>query len=124
MRGRAASARWIDEVVAFRDWDDPMPVLAGLLQSRGLERARIGLDFGSYCMPAARLERLRAAVPQAALIDVGAVVAELRLIKSPAEIATAAPGRGDRRRGAAARGGGLHGRQYAARCAWAQRRPR
>ena len=85
--GPCRERTWIDEVVAFRDWDDPLPVLAGLLQSRGLERARIGLDFGSYCMPAARLERLRAAVPQAALIDVGAVVAELRLIKSPAEIA-------------------------------------
>ena len=67
MRGRAGERTWIDEVVTFRDWDDPMPVLAGLLQSRGLERARIGLDFGSYCMPAARLEHCAPPLPQADL---------------------------------------------------------
>ena len=85
--GPCRERTWIDEVVSFRDWDDPMPVLADLLRSRGLDGAKIGLDFGSYCMPAARLERLRAALPRAEVIDVGPVVNELRLIKSPAEIA-------------------------------------
>ena len=85
--GPCRERTWIEEVVQYRDWDDPMPLLADLLQSRGLARARIGLDFGSYCMPAARLERLRTALPAAELVDVGALVTELRLIKSAAEIA-------------------------------------
>jgi Xaa-Pro aminopeptidase len=78
---------WIEDVQTFRDWDDPMPVLARALAARGLSHARIGLDFGSYGMPLSRFERLRAALPGASFVDVGPVVWELRLPKSPAEIA-------------------------------------
>ena len=77
---------WIADVPTFRDWEDPLPVLAAALAKRGLQRARIGLDFGSYCMPVARFERLRAALPGAQFVDVGNVVWELRLAKSPAEV--------------------------------------
>jgi Xaa-Pro aminopeptidase len=77
---------WITDVPTFRDWEDPMPVLAEALASRGLQRARIGLDFGSYGMPLARFARLREVLPGARFVDVGNVVWELRLLKSPAEI--------------------------------------
>ena len=77
---------WISDVPTFRDWEDPFPVLAESLASRRLDGARIGLDFGSYCMPLARFERLKAALPRASFADIGPVVWELRLIKSPAEI--------------------------------------
>lgn len=78
---------WITDVPTFRDWEDPMPVLAEALAKRGLRNARIGLDFGSYCMPVARFARLREVLPDAQFVDVGNVVWELRLSKSPAEIA-------------------------------------
>lgn len=78
---------WITDVPTFCDWEDPLPVLVEALSKRGLQRARIGLDFGSYCMPVARFARLRDALPDAQLIDIGNVVWELRLAKSPAEIA-------------------------------------
>lgn len=78
---------WITDVPTFRDWEDPMPVLVAALQKRGLDGARIGLDHGSYCMPVARFKRLCEALPAATLIDIGNVVWELRLLKSPAEIA-------------------------------------
>lgn len=78
---------WIADVVTFRDWEDPMPVLARCLAARGLETARIGVDFGSYCLPPARLARLRAALPGAEIVDIGPLLWELRLVKSPAEIA-------------------------------------
>ena len=78
---------WIADVPSFRDWEDPMPVLRAALAKRGLERARIGLDFNSYCMPLARFAALRAALPEAEFVDIGPVVWELRLHKSPAEIA-------------------------------------
>lgn len=78
---------WITDVPVFRDWEDPFPVLVDALARRGLERARIGLDFGSYCMPVARFERLRAALPGAQFVDLGNIVWELRLFKSDSEIA-------------------------------------
>ncbi len=77
---------WIADVPTFRDWEDPMPVLAQVLAKRGLERARVGVDFGSYCMPVARFARLREALPAAQIVDLGNVVWELRLTKSAVEI--------------------------------------
>ena len=78
---------WIEDVPTFRDWEDPMPVLRDALARRGLDRVRIGLDYNSYCMPLARFARMRDALPAAQFVDLGDVVWQLRLIKSPAEIA-------------------------------------
>jgi Xaa-Pro aminopeptidase len=78
---------WITDVPVFRDWDDPMATLRPALAARGLTRARIGVDFGSYCMPPARLAALRAALPDVEWVDVGPLIWELRWIKSEAEIA-------------------------------------
>src|SRR5919199_3361110 len=85
--GPCRQRSWIADVPSFRDWDDPMDRLAALLAARGLGAARIGLDFGSYGMPVGRFERLKAALPKARFMDLGPVVSELRLVKSPAEIA-------------------------------------
>jgi Xaa-Pro dipeptidase len=78
---------WIADVPTFRDWEDPMPVLRDALARRGLERARIGLDYNSYCMPLARFARMQAALPNASFVDLGDIIWQLRLIKSPVEIA-------------------------------------
>jgi len=77
---------WIEDVRTFRDWEDPMPVLREALAERGLARARIGLDYNSYCMPVARFAHIKAALPGAEFIDLRNLVWRLRLIKSPAEI--------------------------------------
>ena len=77
---------WITDVPTFRDWEDPMVVLASALGGRGLRRSAIGLDFGSYCMPISRFARLKEVLPEARFIDIGNVVWELRLNKSPAEV--------------------------------------
>ncbi|MFC0387169.1 M24 family metallopeptidase [Muricoccus vinaceus] len=78
---------WIGDVPTFRDWEDPVPVLLSSLRARGLEEARIGLDFESYGTSIAGFAALQAALPRARFIDIGPVVAELRLIKSAAEVA-------------------------------------
>jgi Xaa-Pro dipeptidase len=78
---------WITDIVTFRDWEDPMPVLAQALARRGLDEATIGLDFGSYGMPLRRFEQLRSALPAAQIKDMGSAIAELRLRKSQSEIA-------------------------------------
>ena len=77
---------WITDVPTFRDWEDPMVVLASALDRRGLRRATIGLDFGSYGMPLSRFARMKEALPGARFVDLGNVVWELRLSKSPAEM--------------------------------------
>ncbi len=77
---------WITDVPSFRDWEDPMVVLASALDRRGLRRATIGLDFGSYGMPLSRFARMKEALPEARFIDLGNAVWELRLSKSPAEL--------------------------------------
>ena len=59
-----------------------------LARDAGLRERAIGLDFGSYCMPLSRFARLKAALPRGAASSTsGRVVWELRLNKSPAEIA-------------------------------------
>jgi Xaa-Pro dipeptidase len=78
---------WIKDIPTYRDWEDPMPVLAASLGSRGLSQATIGLDFNSYAMSVRRFGQLRQGLPEAKLVDMGPAVNELRLIKSPAEIA-------------------------------------
>lgn len=77
---------WIRDVPTFQDWESPMPALQQALAARGLERARIGLDFNSYCMPLARFAAMRAALPDVEWVDLGPVIWELRLRKSEAEI--------------------------------------
>jgi len=59
----------------------------GRVGTAGIGRVRIGLDYNSYCMPLARFARMRDALPAAQFVDLGDVVWQLRLIKSPAEIA-------------------------------------
>lgn len=85
--GPLRARSWIADVTTFRDWEDPMPVLARLIAERGLARGRIGLDYNSYCMPVQRYQRLRDCLPEASVADIGDVVWRLRLRKSDAEIA-------------------------------------
>jgi Xaa-Pro dipeptidase len=84
--GPCRARSWIEDVPTFRDWDGPAAALASVLAGRGLDAARIGLDYGSYAMTARRLEELRAALPRATFVDLGPLVSTLRLYKSPAEI--------------------------------------
>jgi Xaa-Pro aminopeptidase len=77
---------WFDTVITFRDWEDPMPVLAHALDKRGFASARIGINQSSYCLPVARFEAMKRALPHAHFVDLGPIIDELRLIKSPAEI--------------------------------------
>ena len=76
----------VSDVATFLDWEDPAPVLARLLAERGLSEAMIGVDAGSPSMTVRRYAELEAALPGARLVDLGPLVPELRLIKSPAEI--------------------------------------
>jgi len=78
---------WLTDVVSCDDWENSVEVLAAELARRGYGNARIGLDYGSYCMPLRRFSELQGALPGASFVDLGNVVWELRLYKSQAEIA-------------------------------------
>jgi Xaa-Pro aminopeptidase len=85
--GPCRSKSWITAVPSYRDWEDPFPLLADWFARSGLSEARVGLDFGSYCMPVGRFERLKSCLPKVKFIDLGPLISELRLIKSEAELA-------------------------------------
>ncbi|MCC7275718.1 MAG: aminopeptidase P family protein [Alphaproteobacteria bacterium] len=76
-----------DRSFGYLDWADPIAALAARLGERGLGRARIGVDFSSYCMTLRRFAQLRALLPEATFVDTGDFFTELRVRKSPAEIA-------------------------------------
>lgn len=78
---------WVTENVAFADWEDPIAVLAKTMAARGWDRAGVGLDEDSYCMPLRRFKQLRAALADARFCDFSGVLEQLRARKSPQEIA-------------------------------------
>ena len=61
-----------------------LALLAEQLKARGLERGRLGLDLAF--VPAADLADVRAALPQADLVNGTEVIQRLRMVKSEAEI--------------------------------------
>lgn len=67
--------------------DDPLEIVAEILQAIGHGAGRIGLEMQAFTLPAAAYERLRALLPEAEFEDASTVVAEERLIKTPEEIA-------------------------------------
>lgn len=78
---------WVTENVAFADWEDPVQVVAAAITRHGWQRAHVGLDEDSYCMPLRRFKQLRAALPELRFGDFSGVLEQLRARKSPQEIA-------------------------------------
>jgi len=81
------SQSWFQDHEAFADGDDPVEKLAGALGTRGFGAAAIGFDSGSHALSVAGYERLRGLLPDARFVPMHQVPWELRLVKSPAEIA-------------------------------------
>ncbi|AOO84980.1 M24 family metallopeptidase [Bosea vaviloviae] len=73
-------------IVGFKDWDDPVSVLADELRKRGLDKTDIGVEFDSSSMSVRRLADLKRELPDAQFKDIGIRIWELRAVKSPAEI--------------------------------------
>lgn len=77
---------YISDIHSYIDWESPFETLKRQLKERGLSRARIGLDFNSYCMPLGRFEQMKTVLPDVQWVDLGPIVWELRLIKSSVEV--------------------------------------
>lgn len=80
-------------VFHWYDAQDTATQLAGLLRDRGADGKRIGIEMGnvetfaSGAMEVRSFLRLKELLPKASFVDATAVVLDVRLIKSPAEIA-------------------------------------
>ena len=78
---------WLDEHVAFRDWEDPIAIVAEFLRRAGHGKSTIALDFQSYALTVSRFQGYQRALPEARFVDMADDLARMVLIKSDAEIA-------------------------------------
>jgi Xaa-Pro aminopeptidase len=83
----ARERSWLPHIVGFKDWDDPVGVLAEELARRQLDQANIGIEFQSQSMSIARFQQLQSSLPGARFMDLGGRLRALRTIKSEAEVA-------------------------------------
>ncbi|MGH6895573.1 MAG: M24 family metallopeptidase [Geminicoccaceae bacterium] len=73
--------------VGYADNEDAARVACGVLHDHGLENARIGVEKHSLFFPPRVYEALLRGTPSATWLDASRLIGELRLIKSPQEIA-------------------------------------
>jgi hypothetical protein len=78
---------WLTDAVPCPDTAEPVEVVAGTLGARGLAAARIGVELDSHYLTVERYQALRAALPAATFVSFAGVLRELRLRKSPQEVA-------------------------------------
>ena len=76
-----------ERCVVWRDGDDPTVAGAGAIAATFGSGARLGIEMDAWHLSAARFAALRSALPELRLEDAGDLVAGLRLVKSPAELA-------------------------------------
>ncbi len=85
--GPCEEKTWIEDVVGFDDWDDPVEVIARVVRGKGWPAATVGVEKMSYNLPVARYEKLCAAFSGSRVVDFPGVLDALMWRKSPAEIA-------------------------------------
>jgi Xaa-Pro aminopeptidase len=79
---------WLREPVVYDiARADPVEVLAQSIVQRGLAGASIGIDLHSFTFLPAHWDALKQLLPTARWSDTTDLIAELRLVKSPAELA-------------------------------------
>lgn len=89
---RDVSEYYLDLTCAFTgrrlwsDSDDRIAVGIDAVREKFGDGARLGIEFSSWQLNAARFARLQAGMPGTEFIDVGDLVGRQRLIKSPREI--------------------------------------
>ncbi|MBN9987677.1 M24 family metallopeptidase, partial [Rhizobium laguerreae] len=75
------------DCVCFSDSEDPIQVVADTIKSRGFGATVIGIERDSHFLTINRAAELETLLPTAKFIDFSKVMWEMRLIKSPLEIA-------------------------------------
>jgi Xaa-Pro dipeptidase len=86
---RAKLTSWVHRIETFPPGGEPGKVLAGMLADHGWQRARIGVEkrvARAACLSVHTYETLRAALPEAELVDASGLPERVKLVKSPREI--------------------------------------
>ncbi len=80
---------WSRLTVSYEDREDPIDLTLGLLAELGVVAGRVGAEADAWFVTPRRYQQLKAGVERAGghLIEAPALIEELRVIKSPAEIA-------------------------------------
>jgi Xaa-Pro aminopeptidase len=78
---------WLGEAAFFTDAEDPVEAVAAAITRRGWAASRIGVELDSHYLTVQTYQALRAALPRATFVDFAGILRQLRLRKSPAEIA-------------------------------------
>ena len=78
---------WTRDPVFYRDFEDPFVALRRVIGEMGLsEPKRIGLEMGSWYMPARTCEKLRATFATTEFRDCTGLIEEFRMVKSQQEL--------------------------------------
>lgn len=78
---------WLARSILFADTEDPIDVVVRTLARIGAATARLGVELDSHYLTVQRYAALRAGLPGATFVDFAGVIRELRLRKSPQEVA-------------------------------------
>jgi Xaa-Pro dipeptidase len=82
-----AALSWVEDRVAYTDWDDPFDVLVAELGHMGLAGSTIGQELDSNYLCVRDYNRIVSALPGARFADISGLVLEMRAQKSASEIA-------------------------------------
>ena len=77
----------IGDYVGFEDHDDPLQVLIDLISRNRISTNQVGIEKNAYFLTVQSYEALVSAFEESVFSDASHIVEELRLIKSPEEIA-------------------------------------
>jgi Xaa-Pro dipeptidase len=78
---------WLSTCVPMGDAEDEVAVLRRTLLSLGWAASRIGVELDSHFLPVKRYDEIRATLAEATFVDFSGLLWELRLRKSPQELA-------------------------------------
>jgi Xaa-Pro dipeptidase len=85
-RGAALMTGWIESIVTYGWFEDPMERLAETVAGLGLSSGRLGIELGARALTAGRFGALQRQLPAARLEDGYGIVEAARLTKSAAEL--------------------------------------
>jgi Xaa-Pro dipeptidase len=84
---RACETGLLDGYTLYQDDEDPIAAAATAIQSHVEPGGRVGMEFGSWTMPAQRAQDITRNCPSITWQDVTSTIDRQRLVKSPAELA-------------------------------------
>lgn len=85
----ARESSWVEDLRCYHLLlEDPVALIAKALQEKGLgPESRVAIELDSYALPAGLAQRIGRALAPAKLIDATVLLGDLRVIKSPTEMA-------------------------------------